>query len=363
MTTEKIKRMVAAYDEELSVPYFLSSLFRSPAENFVGSAELIEWDVMRHEEDVAVPQKDPSTGYRYNQFSGYTNKQVDAPTYKEAFAIAASTLNAGKSFGRDAYDDPSFQEKAAAKTLIGMRKLEQKIRRGMELQASQILTTGVLNLTDTAGNTAFAVDFAPKAATHFTNAGTAWSTATDPVVDDILPLCDAIRNDGKRDPIRMHMGEGSWEAALAITKFTDRLKDQFLNLGSSTPMPNPGTNGGNLRGWLEVGSYRLEIYTYGGRYKHPQTGTVTKYIPDDKVIIESGGRLDAYFGAIPNFGQDGRALRYMPSSRFASPGRGMDMTVNAWLDNPGEVLNVGVGARVLLVPTAIDTFGCLDTGI
>jgi len=352
--------MLAAYDEELSAPLYLSSLFQSPPDNF-HSAEEIEIDIRRGGEDVSVPMPNPAVGYRVNQFGGYTNKKLAPPSYKEEFAIKASSLVSGKQFGKDKYADPSFENAAAELTIRGMRIVEEKIRRGMELQASQILTTGALSLVDSAGTVVFAEDFKVKN-THFPNAGTAWSSSTTPITD-ILALCDVIRNDGKRDPVRMHIGEGSWEAALKISNFTDRLKDQFLNLGSNVPMPNPGTNGGNLRGFLEVGSYRLAIYTYGGRYKHPQTGTITKYIPDDKVIIESGGRLDATFGDIPNFGTDGRALRFMPAGRFSAVDRGMDLNVNPWIDPDGEFLHVGVGSRILLIPTAIDTYGCLDTGI
>jgi hypothetical protein len=127
-------------------------------------------------------------------------------------------------------------------------------------------------------------------------------------------------------------------------------------------------NGGTYRGTVEIGNYRYDIWTYGGRYKDPQTGNKVQYIADDKVVVRaSSGRIDATFGAIPNIGrllgvQNTNLIPELPG-RLSNSSGGMDLFTNVWLSNDGEQLFGGVGCRPLLIPTALDTFGCLDTGI
>jgi hypothetical protein len=89
---------------------------------------------------------------------------------------------------------------------------------------------------------------------------------------------------------------------------------------------------------------------------------MTKYIPAKKVVIGSDGRRDATFGAIPRLRNDQQALRFLPARIRSQAGR-MDMNFNAWFDGPGEVLNIGVGTRALLIPTDKYSFGCLDTDL
>jgi hypothetical protein len=51
------------------------------------------------------------------------------------------------------------------------------------------------------------------------------------------------------------------------------------------------------------------------------------------------------------------------AGRVSSVGARIDMHRNAWFSPDGSELVVGYGARPLLVPKAIDTFGTLSTGI
>ena len=80
-------------------------------------------------------------------------------------------------------------------------------------------------------------------------------------------------------------------------------------------------------------------------------------------MLSSGARLDLTFGAIPRIvPPDARVLPFLPSRIQNGAGR-MDIAVNAWADTQGETLFVGSGSRPLAIPTAIDTYGCLITGL
>ena len=55
-------------------------------------------------------------------------------------------------------------------------------------------------------------------------------------------------------------------------------------------------------------------------------------------------------------------MRYMPP-RMRNVRRGMDLWTNCWVTPDGTTLMGGVASRPLLIPTAIDTYGCLDSNI
>ena len=166
------------------------------------------------------------------------------------------------------------------------------------------------------------------------------------------------------DPDELAVGADAWENLLQTDGFLDRFNQRRADLGMITPMQSRG-GGGIYRGTIELGNYKLDVFTYNGRYKDPQTGVSTPYLDPGKIVVKSSGaRMDATFGAIPNIGAllgaNGRLIPELPS-RMSSPGNGMDLFTNVWMSQDGEQLFGGVGARPLMVPTAIDTFGCLDT--
>ena len=362
MSGNTTRRMISAYFQEASPTAFFSGMFQTRPENFHSSEE-IEIDIVRSEEDVSIVIQDLSTGYRMNSDDLYTNKGFKPPIHKEAIPINAFDL-IKRMPGRNPFESPDFRGNVVTKMFSGMRKVERKIRRSIELQASQVMQTGVVTLTDSGGNALYTLDFQPKAA-HFPTAGTSWASATlAQKIADLTVLCDAIRGNGLMDPDELAVGSTAWENLLQTTGFLDRLDARRADLGMITPMDRRG-NGGIYRGTLELGNYKLDVFTYEGRYTDPQTGASTRYLDDGNIVVKaSGGRLDATFGAIPNIGAalgvTGRLIPELPS-RMSSAERGMDLFTNVWVSPDGEQLFGGVGARPLMIPTAIDTFGCLTT--
>ena len=367
MSTTATKRMLAAYvsaAEGAAPMRFLSGLFASPPENFY-QAEEVEIDIQRGREDVSIVVSDLSTGYRLNDDSVYTNKGFKAPIHKEASALNSFDLMK-RVAGNNPFQQPDFRANVITQVFRKMAIVEAKIRRAVELQASQVLTLGVVTLTDTAGVPLYSLNFAPKAA-HFPTAATAWNAPGATPVADLISLANVIRGNGLMDPNQIIMGESSFEAFIQNADVQKRFDQRRIDLGTIAPMEMRG-GGGAYRGVVDLGNYRFDVWTYGGRYAHPVGGVSTPFVPNDKVIMRAaGGRMDATFGAIPNIGRElgvsGASLIPELPGRFANAEGGMDLHTNAWLTADGEQFFVGVGARPLLIPTAIDTFGCLDTGI
>lgn len=364
MSDTKTKTMIDVYNGMADNPLmFLSGFFRSPRSNFYNT-ETVEIDIQRDSEDVSIVVQDLSTGYRHNSDDLYTNKEFKAPVHKESFSMGSDTL-LKRVAGKDPFADKGFRAEIISRFFAKAAKVGNKIRRSVELQASQVLQSGVITLTDINGNALYSLDYQPKA-THFPTAGVAWTnTGTADPIGDLTSLMNVIRADGLRNPDMAIFGEDAFENALKIASFKDRFETRRIDLGSINPMEIRG-NGGQYRGVVDLGNYRLEIWTYAGKYKDPQTGNTVDFVdPDNVVIMSSATRLDATFGAIPHIGkalgvQTAINIPNLPR-RIVSTEQQVDLFTNVWLSPDGEQLFGGVGARPLMIPTAIDTYGCLTT--
>lgn len=363
MSGTTTRRMISAYFQEAAPVAFFSGMFTARPENFHATEE-IEIDIVRSEEDVSIVIQDLSTGYRMNSEDIYTNKGFKPPIHKEAIPLNSHDL-IKRMPGQNPFESPDFRANVITRMFNGMRKVERKIRRAIELQASQVLQTGVVTLTDSAGVALYTLNYAPKA-THFPTAGVSWAGATlAQKLADIQSLCNVVRGDGLVKPDQLIFGETAWENLISTTGFLDvRFDSRRADLGTISPAASVG-EGGIYHGTIEVGNYKLDVFTCDGRYKDPQTGASTQFMDPGKIVVRSsGGRLDATFGAIPNIGALlGAGNRLLPElpSRMTSAESRMDLFTNVWMSPDGEQLFGGVGARPLMIPTAIDTFGCLDT--
>lgn len=356
-------RMLAAYFQEAEPTAFFAGMFRVRPEN-IHTSEEVEIDIVRSEEDVSIVVTDMNTGYRMNSEDLYTNKSFKPPVHKEALPLNSADL-IKRMPGENPFESPNFRANIIKKMFSGMRKIQRKIARAIELQASQVMQTGVVSLTDINGVVLYTLDYKPKA-THFPTAGVSWATATlAQKIADIISLADKVRTDGLVSPDELVFGSSAWENLIQTAGFLDiRFDSRRADTGTITSMERRG-GGGIYRGTMELGNYKFDVFTYDGRYKNPQTGVSTAFMHPGKICVRStSGRLDATFGAIPNIGAllgaSGRLLPELPP-RFTSTAFGVDLFTNVWLSADGESLFGGVGARPLMVPTAIDTFGCLNT--
>ena len=352
-------RMISAYNSASPVTMFLSSLFSAAPENFHTSKE-VEIDIQREDEDIAVALMNVSQGYRMNEFDKYTNKRFAPPVLKEAFPVNAFDL-LDRQAGENPFETVDFQANAMIRVMKGSRQVQKKILRAIELQAAQVLQTGKITLSDFDGNDVYEIDYKPKAS-HFPTVSTDWNAGGADPAGDIEALAEEIRNDGLEDPNQLIMGVDAFENFIKNDDIQKRFDNRRIDLGAITPMANGGTGGGNFRGVVEIGNYKYDVWTYGGRYIDPETGDKVQYIDPNNVIVRSAtGRLDATFGAIPRIVQpEQRVLGLMPERINEANSIG-DIFLNAWVSDDGENLFGGAGSRPLMIPTAIDTYGCLTT--
>lgn len=359
MRDSTTKVMLRGYQARRRPTMFLTGMFQAPAENFHTSEE-VEIDIMRSEEDISIAITDLSTGARLNSEDDFTNKSFKPPIHKEKGPIPAHKL-IQREFGQNPFESPDFMANAIARGTRLVTKMGDKIARAMEQQSAQVLTTGTVTLIDDSGAAVYTIDYKPKVA-HFPTAGVAWTSTSSTKLKDIEDLANVIRANGLEDPDMLIMGERSYELFISDPDVVEKINLRKGDIARLVPMDRMG-NGGIFRGTVEIGNYSYEIWTYAGRYKHPQTGVSTKFIPDDKVVVRSSmGRLDATFGGIPTIDKDTRVPAQL-FTRLQDTTGVMDLQTKGWITDDGETLFVQAGTRPLMIPTAIDTFGCLDTGI
>src|SRR5690606_20650262 len=237
---------------------------------------------------------------------------------------------------------------------------ENKIRRAIELMSSQVLQTGQLTLVNAAGVGVYVLNFQPKA-THLANAAVTWTVGgAGNRLADIAALATVVRRDGKREPNKLVFGDLAFQQFLAGADVKEALNSRRGLLAEVKPQARG--QGGTFQGWIWVGHYRFEMWTYDGFYRHPQTGVFTPFITSTNMLMMSeGARLDLTFGAIPMImPPDPRLAAFLPP-RISSQSRGLDLTTNAWVTPDNKRVMVSAGTRPLTIPTEIDTFATLST--
>lgn len=360
MADKHTKKMLREYVEQAPAPNFLTGFFQSPKENY-HTTESVEFDIERDGEDVAVVVRDLSSKGRKNESTLYTNKEFVPPVYKEEATVAASKL-IERSMGDTPYAEPVYHQNAVKRALGVFRKLEKKIARAIEVQASQVLQTGELDLKDASGNTLYSLDFEAKP-THFPGATAAWDASSGvDIIGDLEALADVILTDGKIEAHRLILGRKALLAFLANEKVQKLLDNRRMDLGA-VGRPEVRGAGGKYHGHISAGQFTFEIWSYAAGYIDPQTGNFTRYVDDASAIMLGDGRLDLTFGGVPRIGSpDSRALPFLPP-RMSNGGRNFDVHPNAWIEPDGESLTLAVSARPMCIPTVIDSFGCIDTQV
>jgi hypothetical protein len=344
-------------EEEATAPMFLAGLFRSPPQNF-HTTEDVEMDIQRDDESVAIVVTDLSVGPRRSENTLYTNKKFTPPIYDEEGAVSSFDM-IKRQPGQNPFASPDYAANATRMAFALYRKLELRIRRAIELMASQVLQTGALTLINQQGVALYNLNFQPKA-THMVTVTTTWATngSTGAPLVDLTAMAGVIRRDGKAEPKRALFGESAFQRFLANADVVKALDVRRMETAAIAPVARG--QGATFQGWVWLGHYRIELWTYDGFYKHPQTGVLTPFIDTDNVIMTADGRLDLTFGAIPMIvAPDQRALPFLPP-RISSAGRGIDLSTNAWVTPDGKHVMVSAGTRPLTIPTAIDTFARLN---
>lgn len=346
-------------DPEIKTEMFLTSFFTTKPED-ITDAEYISYDIERSEEDIAPVLTDISTGANVVSADVFTNKQIKPPAYAVQMPFNVYDL-INRMAGYDEYSDArlGYEQKLAMKIIKAWKKLTNIMKRTIEYQASQILQTGTVTLYDENGIARYDLDYAPKAS-HFPSASIAWGVAGYNPITDINSLSQEIKKDSFVRVENLIMGDEAFFQFIAHSE-VEKLFDKE-GLAVAALNPTLYESGATLQGFVTIGSYRYNVWTYDGTFRNPATGLVENYLnPDSVIFLPNKSKLDfrKCFGAIPSIDIPFPLQQFAPANITID--RSMMMKPRFYIDQKSETFFAEMKARPLLIPVSIDAYGCLDT--
>lgn len=289
------KMLIDVYKERTTPTGFLRSFF-PPVES---ETKEISIEVQRGTEKIAVDVQRGTEGNR-NSFSRSTEKIFVPPYYREFFDATELDLY-DRLFGSTEISDgifTAFLNSVADK----LRMLQDKIERAYEVQCSQVLHTGIVELKN-----GINIDFKRKAASLVSlTSGNYWTVDGQDPYADLEAGCNFLRQVGKTQGGTINAILGS-NALSALLKNTEFLKRQNLFNMSLDTVREPQRNsvGGTLHGQLTVGSYKVNLWAYPEFYDNA-AGVSTPYIdPSTVILLPESPRFKLSFAAVPRLLKDG----------------------------------------------------------
>jgi len=302
------KKLIAVYKEKSTPKSFLRSFFQVDE----GMTKEVSIEVQRGTEKVAVDVLRGTDGNR-NTMSKSTEKLFVPPLYWD-YIVANDHRLYDVAIGAQSADAISI---LASELADEMMMLKDKQERAYELQCSQALTTGIVQLEASTD-----IDYKRKALSLVDTSGaTPWTTGTVDPTAQLLEGCNFLRQVGKSEgaTINCIMGDVAFGAFINNTIIKERGDIRSFNLlGIREPQRN--SVGASLHGQVACGSYMVNIWTYP-EYYDTAAGVSTPYIDPKKVILlPEAPKFKLSFGAVPQL-LDGSAPQkgaYMISEYFDS---------------------------------------------
>lgn len=358
---EVFTRIVALFRQQpdMTKMGFLSTFFTTPPDAFT-DADTISLDIIRSGEEVAPAVQDLATGAITLVEDKFTNKEIPFPTYALDSPVSIHQLMQRQP-GETAIitDRVNWLGRLARILVPKFALMTAMIRRSIELQASQVLQTGIIILTDEKGNPTYKLDLKPKA-THFPTVTTSWGAAGYEPLKDINALADVIRDDGQCDVASLIFGRNAWDFFIKHSWVQEHIKQDGLGLGALDPQIVG--KGAKRMGWIDSGAYRYDLYLYNGRYNEFGSTAVKKFLDDDNVLlmpVASDLDFRRYFGGIPNVTSD-PVSEELFGGAIQVEGE-YDFKPRIYADQKRDTYVGEVKSRPLMVPVSLDRFGCLKT--
>jgi hypothetical protein len=306
--------MVEAFDDRqiIAAPTALQAFFGSPisASKTIFSPDKndVDIDIIRGNEKIAalIPRGTVSRPLGSVQ-SDLQNGKMTTFSRKYPLAEEEGNINSNMILNRTPGEQPYMAQDRMSRmryhaSNIHMESIRRCVRM-FEVLAAQSLTTGKMDAIIGTANTDLQYDFR-RNATHTVTVPVSWSTITADAMGDMDAMCLKIRANGKITPNMAIMGDTAMSnfikntAAIALA---DNRRFELLEVTTGNPVPpefDRFVAGGLIpRGRLRTPKgFTLWLFSYVDGYENA-SGTFTKYIADDLVLIGSSkARCDRYFG-------------------------------------------------------------------
>lgn len=268
------KKLVARFSDRLKPKSFLRSFFTEVESD----TKEISIQVERNFEKIAVDVLRGTEGNR-NVFDRSTEKLFVPPYYREYFegtdlklydALYAEPQISAVNFGK-------FLDDVAEKLDI----LMDKIDRSYELQAAQVLQTGIVTLEQGVN-----IDFKRKALSMVDlTAGGYWTGGSVDPNTSLLTGARFLREKGKSGGNEINAIFGGNALSVYLANAAVQKRGAMFQYGlDKIVQAQREALGQTLHGQISVGEFRINIWTYSEIYTDAQ-GVDRTYIDEDTVIL------------------------------------------------------------------------------
>lgn len=338
------QQLIARWNElrELAPKSFLRSFFTQKTTD----TKFVSIEVMRGTEKIAVDVLRGTEGNR-NSFSKSAEKIFMPPFYHENIDMTEfdkyDVLFGADTMAVSVGTIDSVINQALDKLVI----LRHKIERAYELQASQVFSSGIVQL-----HSGDNIDYKRKGASQKVNdPAEYWSVQSVDPRNQLKAGANFLRTVGKA-------GVGVFDIILgqvALADFianpfivNDKIKDvKLIDLRS----PQATATGAILHGQISAGSYLFNIWSYPENYDNA-SNVSTPYIDDNYMYMlpTNGTRFDFAFAGVPAIVKDTRNEQF-PELITSVAG---DYVIGNYIDPAKKKHVFEIMSAGLAVPVAVD---------
>lgn len=343
---------------EMNKRGFFSTFFKTEAEDYV-ETNTVEIDIERNGAKVAPYMKSIKTGKVLVSAEDFNTEKFTPPLISLGYPVDLFQLMERQPGESEFAEVGSWLGRLFNKLKSCFVRMHKMVKESVELQAAQILQTGALILQDEESKDVYALNY-PVKESHFPTVTTSWGTDGADPLSDLEALCEVVNDDGKADPSIAIFGKNAWNKALKNEAFKEAVKKDGLGLGAL----NPGlkNRGGRYMGYIDIGTFRLELWTYNDSYEKLVGDTKYKFMDPDKVVVSAAIEdLDfrCVFGGVPTLGMQEPFTSVIPSE--VTYDGYIRVHNRVFMDTNQDTYVAETKSRPLCIPVSIDRFGCLNT--
>jgi len=333
--------LISVYKERTAPTAFLRSFFVNKEVNTLQ----LRIEVQRGTEKIAVDVERGTEGNR-NQFSKSSEKIFIPPYYKEYFDATDLDFYDRLFTSTGTVDLITFNQWVdTVVEKLGM--LQDKIERSYELQASQVLETGIVTLTN--GDN---IIYPRKAPSLVALAGPAlWDAGTSNPYTDMENSCNFARTKGKvsGNIFNFIFGTAAFNAFLNNTVVKERADIRRISL-DAIRMPQKESFGGVLHGEVSVGSYVCRLWTYPEYYDTEAAENIPYMNPKKYVCLPDNPKFVAGFAGVPQI------MGKQPNIGAGVAAKRGAYLVEEVLDELNTAHIIRIKSAGLMIPVGIDQF-------
>jgi hypothetical protein len=284
MSDRSNTRLISAYLEQAPAPMFLSGFFKYAARGTSTRPRRSKSTSFATARTSRSSSTDLTAGARENEATAYVNKALHAPDLRRGRHDHGVRRDPPPSPGRtrSRARTSAFERGRNRRSAIFQQVGERKIRRSIELMASQVLADRRAHAESTrTASMRCTRSISSAKSTHKVTAGTVdWATdgshGRRRSRTSSEPWRRWFASDGKIVPNMLIFGKSAWQRFIrerdgeGHCMLSNKFNSQNLGAAHAGDCAAQGATFDGLRSW--IGMYRFEMWTYDGLLQAPADG-------------------------------------------------------------------------------------------